>query len=55
VGWVKRNVAKDKDVRGIVVVCAMDEKLKYAALIVSGITLSEYEIDFGLKPAHLED
>ena len=54
-GWVKKNMAKDKDVRGVIVASAIDEKLKYAALVVSGITLLEYEIAFRLKPAHLGD
>jgi len=54
-GWIKKNVANGKDVRGVIVASAMDEKLKYAALVVPGITLLEYEIDFTLKPAHLGD
>jgi hypothetical protein len=44
-----------KDVRGVIVATAMDEKLKYAALVVPGITLLEYEIDFKLRPAQLEE
>lgn len=33
----------------------MDEKVKYAALVLPDITLLEYEIDFRLKPVQIGD
>jgi hypothetical protein len=54
-GWVKKNLAGGKEVRGVIVASAMDERLKYAALVVPGITLLEYEVEFRLRPAHLAE
>jgi len=53
-GWVKKTLAQGKSVSGIIVANAMDEKVKYAALIVPDITLLEYEIDFRLRPVQIE-
>jgi len=48
-GWVKKNLAKDKQVKGIIVANKMDEKIRYAVSMVPGIELYEYEMKFELK------
>ena len=48
-GWVKKNLAKGKKVKGIIVAKHVNEKLKYAASVVDGITLFEYELNFKIK------
>jgi hypothetical protein len=52
-GWVKRNLAQNREVYGVIVAKDVDEKLRYAALLVPNVSLLEYEIDFRLKSAHL--
>jgi len=53
-GWVKRNLAQSREVFGVIVAKDMDEKLRYAALLVPNVSLLEYEVDFRLKTAKLE-
>lgn len=48
-GWIKRNLAGDKKVRGAVVAHSVDEKLRYATAIVPDIYLFEYEVRFELR------
>lgn len=45
-GWVKKNVARDRDVRGIIVANEFSEKLKYAVMPVPAITLKKYDVSF---------
>jgi RecB family endonuclease NucS len=52
-GWVRQNLAKGRNVYGVIVAKDMDEKLRYAALPVPNVSLLEYELDFRLKPAGL--
>jgi len=47
-GWIKQNLAKEKNVKGIIVANKMDEKIKYAVSIIQDITLYEYEMKFEL-------
>lgn len=49
-GWVKKNLAHDKNVYGIIVVNQASDKLKYAGEIIPSISLFEYEILFSVKP-----
>ncbi len=49
-GWVERNLANGKDVRGIIVASEISGDLKLATSRVPGISLFEYEISFSLKP-----
>ena len=50
-GWIKMNLAKDKKVKGVIVANKMDEKIKYAVMVTTDITLYEYEMRFELaKP-----
>ena len=48
-GWVKKNLAKDKNVKGIIVANKMDDKIKYAVSATTDITLYEYEMKFELS------
>lgn len=48
-GWIKVNLAKDKEVRGIIVAKEMDEKLKYGVVTNPKINLFEYELIFKIK------
>jgi hypothetical protein len=48
-GWVKTNLARDTEVNGVVVAQTIDEKLRYAARVMSRITLLEYEVDFRVR------
>jgi hypothetical protein len=47
-GWIKKNLAKGKKVKGIIVANKMDEKIKYAVMITPDVTLYEYEMKFEL-------
>jgi hypothetical protein len=53
-GWVKKNLAQDREVYGVIVAKDIDEKLRFAALLVPNVSLLEYEIDFRLKTANLK-
>ncbi len=52
-GWVKKTLAGQKEVFGIIVAKNMDEKLRYASLAVPNVKLWEYEVKFQLTPADL--
>jgi len=54
-GWVKRNLSKDKKVKGVIVAKSVDEKLKYAASIIPDISLFEYELNFNLRGVKIDD
>src|SRR3990172_3306577 len=45
-GWVKVRLAAGRDVRGIVVARSIDEKLQYAATVMPGGSLLQYEVSF---------
>jgi hypothetical protein len=47
-GWVKKNLAIDKKVKGIIVANRMDDKIKYAVSIIPEVSLYEYEMKFEL-------
>jgi len=48
-GWVKIHLAGDRDVRGVVVARAINDKLRYAACVIPKVTLLEYEVEFKLN------
>jgi len=52
-GWIKSNLAKDKEVKGVIVAKNIDEKLKYAISIIPDISLFEYKLDFQIRPIAL--
>ena len=45
-GWVKKNVAGPRGVRGIIVANDFNEKIKYAVMPVPAIMLKRYEVRF---------
>lgn len=52
-GWVKRNLAKGKQVNGVVLARIIDDKLKYAASIIPEVTLLEYQVNFNVRPVSI--
>lgn len=48
-GWVKINLANDKNVYGIIVANKMDAKIKYAVEMTPNVTLCEYEMNFEIN------
>jgi hypothetical protein len=46
VGWVKENLAKDGNVRGIIVANDFEEKIRYAIKSVPHIKLKQYKLEF---------
>jgi endonuclease NucS-like protein len=50
-GWVKKALAGQHEVHGIIVAKSMDEKLRYASLPVPNVSLLEYEVNFQLRAA----
>jgi hypothetical protein len=53
-GWVKKHLAKDRNVRGVIIARKADDELKYAASINPNISIKEYEVTFTFKNASLE-
>ncbi len=53
-GWVKKNLARGKQVKGVIVAQSISEELKYAVSVAPEISLFEYELSFSIKPANLE-
>lgn len=47
-GWIKDNLAIDKDVSGVIVSKKADKKLKYAASMIPNINLFDYELSFSI-------
>jgi len=54
-GWIKRNLSKDKKVKGVIVAKNVDEKLKYAASIIPDINLFEYELNFKIREVGIDE
>jgi len=52
-GWIKGNLASNKDVKGIIVSKKAHDKLKYAASMVPEISLFEYELEFNIMEVKL--
>lgn len=46
VGWVKENLAKDGNVRGIIVANDFEEKVRFAIKSVPHIELKRYKLEF---------
>jgi len=44
-GWVKQNLANNQEVRGIIVVHEVDERLEYSASVLSNVEIKYYKID----------
>lgn len=52
-GWVKENLAKNGNVRGIIVANDFDERIKYAIKAVPNIKLKQYKLEFQFEDARL--
>lgn len=48
-GWVKLNLANGRNVDGVVVARSIDERLRYAAAVISNVALLEYEVEFRVR------
>ncbi|MFN8007520.1 MAG: endonuclease NucS [Terriglobia bacterium] len=48
VGWVKRHLAKDKPVRGLIVAQHISERIRYALADVPNISAREYKLNITL-------
>ena len=49
IGWIKGNMAGGRQVFGVVVARSFDEKLRFGARVVPGVTLLEYEVEFRVR------
>ena len=49
-GWVKANLAKDREVKGVIIDKDISKKLKYATSITTNISLFEYDLIFKIRP-----
>ena len=47
--WVKKNLAKDQDVKGAVVVLDADEKIEHSLAMLKNIDLYTYQVSFSLS------
>lgn len=52
-GWVKQTIGKTREVYGVIVAKTIGDSLRYAASVIPGVGLFEYEVKFRLKPAEL--
>lgn len=52
-GWVKKHLAGDKNVFGMIVASDIGEKLRYAASQVPSVRLMEYDLKVDLRPVAL--
>lgn len=48
-GWVRKHLAKGKEVKGVIIAGKYDKKLDYALEMVSGVEVFLYEVDFNLR------
>ena len=55
IGWVKQNLAEDKDeVHGLIICREADEALHYALSTVPNVELRLYEVEFQLKEPEMK-
>jgi hypothetical protein len=48
--WIRKNLAAQRKVRGVIVASQITEDLKLASSQISDVKLVEYEISFSIKP-----
>lgn len=53
-GWIKKNLAKNENVRGIIVANDFDGRIRYAAQSVLNIKLKRYRLEFRFDDEGLE-
>ncbi|MBV6271736.1 DUF91 domain-containing protein [Alcaligenaceae bacterium CGII-47] len=51
-GWLKKTIARDRPVRGVIVAKSISDNLRFAIAAVPNVSLFEYEVSFTL---HLVD
>ncbi|MCA1629884.1 MAG: hypothetical protein LC785_07560 [Acidobacteria bacterium] len=51
-GWVKRNLANDDEVSGIIIAGSSDMRLQYALQVVPNVELFTYKVSFVLERAN---
>jgi hypothetical protein len=49
IGWVKRHLANDASVKGIIIAKNISDKLLYAVSVVDNVSLYEYLVNFEIK------
>lgn len=54
-GWVKCKLAGTLPVKGVIVARSIHDKLRYAASIIPDVTLLEYEVEFRVREARLQE
>ena len=50
IGWVKQNLAKGREVNGIILAPEFDDRLRYAASAIPGTLLLRYQTRFEVHP-----
>lgn len=53
-GWIKKHIAGNRKVRGIIVCRNATDGLKYAASTLESVSIKEYEVHFSFHDADLE-
>lgn len=48
-GWVQTNLARGKEVKGIVIANDFDKKIKVAASIIPNLVLKQYQVSFEFR------
>jgi len=51
ISWVRQNIAKDKEVRGLIIADNFDRRLKFASLETTNVSLKTYQVNFTFKDA----
>ena len=54
IGWVKRHIARERRVRGIIICRNATDGLKYATSTLENVKIKEYEVHFSFQDADLE-
>jgi endonuclease len=52
-GWVKHTIGRAAAVRGVIVAKSIDQRLKFGATVIPGVSLFEYAVQFTLQPVGL--
>jgi hypothetical protein len=53
IGWIKKNLAKGDNVRGIIIANDFDDRIKYASQSVTNIRLKRYALEFKFNEENL--
>jgi hypothetical protein len=54
IGWIKKHMAADRKVRGIIICGNATDGLKYATSTLENVSIKEYEVHFRFHDADLE-